>query len=350
MNTTSNSVSSALVAAPYQLNMWLGLFILVIGNIGSIGNMIVFSSRTFRKRAYSIYLLSEAMSDFIYFDFLLLTRVLQKGFQISITTRYDVLCKLRQFVSVWSHQVSFNLFSFATIDRLLSAQRSNTYRQWSNRVGLAYKMSITCVLFWLLFIGHRLILYSASNGKCGPLSGFYAYFDNYIEVVFTAICTPIVMVILAYLLMRSVRDVIQRRIVPDNNGPQVNTAQRSVLQKIDSRLTLMLILQSFIAIITYTPYAAELIYTNVTQYWPKSPLQIAIEKVIVELIHLVSYTFFATSFYISLISNSGFRRQFIKFFRKRRHDDPTIHINTVFHTNTMTNISNRNKIIIHLEH
>ncbi|CAF2958125.1 unnamed protein product [Rotaria sp. Silwood2] len=344
MNTTSSSVSSvnsALLAAPYQLNMWLGLFIWVAGNLGSIGNMIVFSSRTFRNRAYSVYLLSEAMSDFIYFDFLLLTRVLQKGFQIPITTRYDVLCKLRQFVSVWSHQVSFTLFSFATIDRLLSAQRSNTYRQWSNRVGLAYKMSIACVLFWLSFIGHRLILYSASNGKCGPLSGFYSYFDNYTEVVITAICTPIVMVVLAYLLIHSVRDVIQRRIVPDNNGPPVSIAHRSVLQQIDSRLTLMLILQSIIAIITYTPYAIELIYTNVTQYWPKSALQLAIEKVIVEFIHLVSYTFFATSFYVSLISNSGFRRQFKRFFRKPKPDDHTIHINTIFHTNTIINIQQK---------
>ncbi|CAF0861689.1 unnamed protein product [Rotaria sp. Silwood1] len=341
MNTTSSSVSSALLAAPYQLNMWLGLFIWGAGNLGSIGNMIVFSSRTFRKRAYSVYLLSEAMSDFIYFDFLLLTRVLQKGFQIPITTRYDVLCKLRQFVSVWSHQVSFNLFSFATIDRLLSAQRSNTYRQWSNRVRLAYIMSITCVLFWLLFIGHRLILYSTSNGKCGPLTGFYAYFDNYIEVVFTAICTPIIMVILAYLLIKSVRDVIQRRIVPDNNVAPITVTKRSVLQQIDSRLTFMLILQSIIAITTYTPYAAELIYTNITQYWPKSPLQLAIEKVIVEFIHLVSYTFFATSFYVSLISNSGFRRQFQSFFRKPKPDESTIHINTILRTNTMINIEQK---------
>ncbi|CAF2736537.1 unnamed protein product [Rotaria sp. Silwood2] len=102
MNTTSNSIDSAVLAAPYQLNMWLGLFIWV----------------------------AEAMSDFIYFDFVLITRILQKGFQIPITTRYDVLCKLRQFVSVWGNQVSFTLFSFATIDRLLSAQRSNSkFRQ-----------------------------------------------------------------------------------------------------------------------------------------------------------------------------------------------------------------------------
>ncbi|CAF3097129.1 unnamed protein product [Rotaria sp. Silwood2] len=335
MNTTSSSVSNALLATPYQLNMWFGSFLWVTGNLGCIGNMIVFRSRVFRKRAYSIYLLSEAMSDFVYFNFVLITRILQKGFQIPITTRYDIVCKLRQFVSVWGNQVSFTLFSFATIDRLLSAQRSHLYRQWSNRATLAYKMCITCAFFWLLLIGHRLILYSSNDGKCAPLSGFYAYLDNYIEVVFTAICPPIVMILLAYLLVRSVHGIIQRQIVPGNNGPLVTIAKRSVLQNMDSRLTWMLILQSIIAIITYIPFAAELIYTNISQSWLKSTLQNAQEKVFVELTHLLSYIFFASSFYVSIISNDGFRRQIKNFFRRSQYDDPTIRMNIIFQTNAI---------------
>lgn len=127
MNSSSNNeVSSVLKAVPFQLNMWLGSFIWLAGNIGCLGNMIVFRSRSFRRRAYSIYLLAESMSDFIYFNFVLSTRVLQKGFQIPITTRYEAVCKLRQFTSVWGNQVSFTLFAFATIDRLLSAQRDNS--------------------------------------------------------------------------------------------------------------------------------------------------------------------------------------------------------------------------------
>ncbi|CAF1251296.1 unnamed protein product, partial [Rotaria sordida] len=210
MNTTSDSVNSALLAAPYQLNIYFGLFIWLIGNIGCIGNIIVFSSRTLCKRAYSVYLLWEALSDLIYFNFLLMTRVLQKGFQIPITTRYDIICKLRQFDSVWNHDVSLSLFSFATIDRILSAQRLNTMG------------------------------------------------------------TPLVMFVLAFLLIRSVRSVIRRRIAPSNNKPSAIIVQRSILQQIDSRLTLMLILQLIIAIVTRIPYAAQLIYTNITKNWSKS--------------------------------------------------------------------------------
>ncbi|CAF3346475.1 unnamed protein product [Rotaria socialis] len=158
MNNTSSSISSALMAAPYQLNIWFGIFLWVTGNLGSIGNMLVFRSPTFRN------LFSEAICDFFYFYFVLTTRILQKGFQVHVTTRYDAIL----------------------------------YRQWSNRIPLAYKVCMVCALIWLLFIGHRLILYKAKNGKCAPRSEFYAYFDNYIEIALTAICPPVVMIVRAY--------------------------------------------------------------------------------------------------------------------------------------------------------
>ncbi|CAF1599064.1 unnamed protein product [Rotaria magnacalcarata] len=97
------------------------------------------------------------------------------------------------------------------------------------------------------------------------VTGFYAYFDNYIEIVFTAICPPVAVIVLTYLLIRSVRNVIQRQIISGNNAQAATVAYRSNLEQMDSRLTSMLILQSMIVIITYIPFAAELVYTNVTQ-------------------------------------------------------------------------------------
>ena len=126
-NTSSNSndVSSALLIAPFQLNIYLGLFIFITGNISSIGNFIVFTSRTFRARACSVYLIVESMFTFIYFNYVLVTRLIQKGFQLPIINRYDVVCKVRQFLSEYTHQVAFTLFALATIDRILSTHRSN---------------------------------------------------------------------------------------------------------------------------------------------------------------------------------------------------------------------------------
>ena len=199
---------------------------------------------------------------------------------------------------------------------MLSIPLPVEYRRWSNRVDLAYKMCIVCPLFWLLCFGHRLVLYRGSNGKCAAMGGLYASIDSYAEASLTAMGTPIMMITLGCLLFRSVHDVTHRRIVPSEGGGPVILVRRTMFPKLEGRLAIMLMSQSLIAVVTRVPYASEVIYSNVTQSWPKSPMWKAIEDVVIETIRLFSYTFFTTSFYISLISNQSFRHKIKKIFRK----------------------------------
>lgn len=122
--TNASSVSSELLRIPYQLNIYIGLFIFVTGNISNFGNLLVFTSRLFRARACSLYLIGDCACNVIYFNYVLVTRMIQKGFQLPIINRYDPICKIRQFFSEYTHQVAFTLFTLATLDRYLSTHRS----------------------------------------------------------------------------------------------------------------------------------------------------------------------------------------------------------------------------------
>lgn len=127
MNSTDvnlTSINPNLLIAPQLLNIYFGLFILITGNFSTLGNIIVFTSRTFRIRAYSIYLIAEAACTFIYFNYVLLTRIIQNGFQISLINRYNSMCKTRQFFSQYAQCTAYTFYTLATIDRLLSTQRS----------------------------------------------------------------------------------------------------------------------------------------------------------------------------------------------------------------------------------
>jgi len=128
MNATNSSttgyVSPALLEVPFLLNIYLGVFILITGTISSIGNFLVFSSRNFRARACSYYLIVESCFTFIYFDFVCLTRVIQHGFQLLIINDYSSICKIREWLSEYTHQVAFSLYACATVDRVLSTHRS----------------------------------------------------------------------------------------------------------------------------------------------------------------------------------------------------------------------------------
>ena len=130
MNTTNITGSSSseiimtLVMAQYQLNIWLGLFILVTGNFNCLGNFLVLLSRTFRRRAYSVYLVGATVHGLIYIDYVLTSRIIQNGFRFPLSTRHIALCKLRPFFAEYAPRVAFTLFELATIDRILSTERS----------------------------------------------------------------------------------------------------------------------------------------------------------------------------------------------------------------------------------
>ena len=62
-------VDPVVLAVPLQLNRWLGSVLWSIGMIGCFGNLLVFRNRTFRHRAYAIYLFSASICDFFYFNF-----------------------------------------------------------------------------------------------------------------------------------------------------------------------------------------------------------------------------------------------------------------------------------------
>lgn len=180
-------------------------------------------------------------------------------------------------------------------------------------------------MFWFLLIFHRIILYRIENGICGPSEGFYVIYDNYFQVIFSSITPSISMSILSYLLIRNVRAVAQRRIQPVNSVFSSTNQNQSTINQIDAQLTIMLTVESFIAIITYIPYAIELTYSSLTQEWRKTDLWLAWETLFRELIHLLSYTFFATSFYVSMISSVGFRRKMTRLLRAKLHDRSTNH-------------------------
>ena len=192
------------------------------------------------------------------------------------------------------------------------------YRQWSNRVFLAYKLVLASALFWILVVGHRLIFYTNATGFCTTQEGVYALFDTYLEAFLSGICSPLIVIALAFLLLRNVRSVMKRRVRPGNVAATELNGNFLRLQRIDSQLTLMLFLQSLVAIIAYVPYATAVLYFNITGTWNKSSVRQAWEQLIGQIIRLCSYLFASTGFYISMMSNCGFRKQFMRSFGIKR--------------------------------
>lgn len=183
------------------------------------------------------------------------------------------------------------------------------------------------IIFWFILTGHRLILYSIDSGSCNPQLGIYEKIDTYIEVVMSGVVPPILFITLGCLLLRNVRSVARRRVAPGaagTGGPQTTSVSNSLIQQIDSQLSTMILLQSFVAIPSFVPFGAQNLYTSITRYWIKTPYYLSYENIFVELIRLFSYLFYSTSFYISCISSPGFRKQILHITRIRRETEPSM--------------------------
>ena len=153
-------------------------------------------------------------------------------------------------------------------------------------------------------------------------------FDTYLDVTLTAVGSPLVVIVLACLLLQTVRRVTKRRAARNSVAPAALSTNQSHNQQVDLTLTTMLFLQSILAIINYVPFGIYILYYMFTDGWIKSPLRLAWEQLIVSFIRLSSYLFPAASFYVSIISNHSFRKQFLGSFRVRRAIHPASIANT----------------------
>jgi hypothetical protein len=125
----------------------------------------------------------------------------------------------------------------------------------------------------------------------------------------------VTLTVLGVLMGRSVRRIVQRRVVPTVTANESANANQSAIHKIDAQLSIMLFMNVVVAVISFLPYAAQLIYTNITQHWSKSPSRVAWENVIMAIINLLSYIFFSCPFYVSIVAFSGLRQQLLRTLR-----------------------------------
>jgi hypothetical protein len=162
-------------------------------------------------------------------------------------------------------------------------------------------------------------------------------FDTFLDVSLSGVGSPLLVIILAIMLWINVRSVTKRHAARNANALATITTNQSHNQQADLQLTIMLLLQSVLAIINYVPFAIYILYYLFTDGWNKSPLRVAWEDLIIAFIRLSSYLFAAGSFYISIILNHGFCEQFISSLRIKRAIHPISIENTTNHLTIRTN-------------
>jgi hypothetical protein len=115
------------------ISRWISIIggstLLIMGTIGAIFNLSVFTHRTLRNCSYSWYMLIAAVCDLITLDHALLLRILSDGFNIDPISMYTVYCKLRFYIGQIASFVPISLICLAAVDRW--AVSRHLYRKYS---------------------------------------------------------------------------------------------------------------------------------------------------------------------------------------------------------------------------
>ena len=302
-----------------QLNVDISKYgmglIWIIGNFGSTINCYIFLQTTLRKNPCVMYLLASSASQFVTFNFVLLTRMLQFGYNVQAVNTLLWFCKIRYYLFYTFVAIPRYFIILASIDRYFSSSSEVYMRRWSSSK-IAMRLIIGNVCFWCLIYIQVLIFYEIENGECSYINGVYGIFFSIYISVESGILPPAIMLIFGLLTIHNIRQ-IGRKTRPLGVVDVVRSAQPNRISRKDLQFSKMLINQIFLWLILNMMNPCYLLYHTMTINVMKSPLRVVIELFINNMTYFLIDLGFSLTFFVYTLSSSLFRRELSQLIRRK---------------------------------
>jgi hypothetical protein len=260
-----------------QVDIYVGLFILITSLIGSTLNIIIFTSlKTFREITCAFYLTCASIVGIGDIMTALLIRILSDGFLVD-PRKITWFCKIYQYGNNWFFSVWLTCVCLATIDQFLSMSK---YRHWSS-LRLARRFVFIVCIFWFLHGSFVIIYWDASLGVCTVTNSQYSTYYSFFTLPILYGCLPIsILITFSLLAFYRARTLASR---------QLNVVRSSR----DRQLTAMILVYDIYIVIVLIPFTSFYVYslnTNTT-----NAEQRATNTLIFAVTALIEYSVFAVS-------------------------------------------------------
>lgn len=258
-----------------QFHIFYGLPVIILGVIGGILNIIVFTTlKTFRETTCAFYLTISSLFNIGQLITALLVRVLSEGFKTEIRN-ISWICKIQSCLAGWFVLVSLTTICLATIDQVLSLSK---YRRFSN-IRIAQRCILITCFIWSIYAVIILIYRDTPLGVCILVNPQFAmYLSRYHLSIVSGILPVSIMITFSLLAFYHVRTLGSR---------QINIVRLSR----DRQLTAMLLVYVIYVVITILPYDIFYIYSQ--NQSTKDLEQIARNNLITTITILIDYSSFA---------------------------------------------------------
>ena len=260
--TYSNNTIITKSYDPYQyltdtiVYKYICLSIFVVGVIGNLLSVLVFSRPSLRRRSCAIYFLALAITDIVSLCASFIDTVLPSYNNVSLTIKFEFICKLNPLMIYFTTDLSNFLLAVASIDRAVSIQCPLRSKQFCRARIAVYIILIMSIIF-LLINGHMFwgfeIVSEYNQRICFPSSKkyiyrnenhlmsyarFYAIFDS-LDMLFAVVIPFIVMLICNIIIL--IRVISSRRSITTILTTSMQTKKNRKRHEKEKQLTIMLL-------------------------------------------------------------------------------------------------------------
>ena len=184
-------------------------FILVIGTVTNLINMMIFSRRIVRKNVCSWYFILLSFFHLLFLVFMCLHSIISAWTGYNMAAYVLSFCRIRQYVFDVITCLSRHFLCLISIDRwMVTSSHAWLRRKSSPRI--AFWLIITGILFWSIINSHSLIEFNIVLNYCTPASRSTYFFFYSMYAIVISVLPMSIMIVFSALTLRNLRG---RRVV-----------------------------------------------------------------------------------------------------------------------------------------
>jgi hypothetical protein len=291
----------------------------VLGAIGLIFNVLVFTRPSLYRQPCSLYFFSSTCFNLFVVFVVIPVRIVSEGFNMDLANYNLGICKTEIFAFNVVRTISCWLIVLACVDRYFHSSASASVRRISSLKTARLGIGITSVAITILY-SHMIVYYEIYNmynqfgnivPQCYGQKGIYRTFKSFWYMALYSICPSLLMFLFGFLTLihlRQQRQAAQR--IPETN---------QTVRRTDNQLLRMLITQVLVITIATLPFTIYQLYASFTTSLAKDTLRLALENLAGEAAGVLTYFAHSSSFYLYTLTGTVFRKELLKIIGRYWH-------------------------------
>ena len=189
----STNILSRLVQINAELNRYELPFVLFIGLITNVINLMIFSRRQLRENVCSLYFLCLSLIHLLFLLIMCSQTALTPWTGYNISSNLVIFCKIRQYLFDLLTSLTRHVICLISVDRWMITS-SNVWIRQQSSLRLGRYLVVMSVIFWSLFNIHSLIEFNIISNICTTsVSSKYFFFYSIYSIIITI--SPMILMI-----------------------------------------------------------------------------------------------------------------------------------------------------------